>query len=240
MRKTLLTDPRVSKTSRTLRYERHAVIGALFHLWTIGDDHGGFLEGMDTDWLNTLIGVPGFAEALPPDWIEITPEGIRLPNYEAHNGTTAKKRAQAANRQQTLRDKDASRNERDERNADSVTREDKSREEVKKKTNQKKNRQKKIHKDYPDDFEKVWEFWPPNHKGGKSNGLTAWNKLDDRQKHLVTEHAELLRAIYDHKTADPDACRITPHLSTWINGGHWDRDSMEYQRALCSHYKVKL
>jgi hypothetical protein len=107
--------------------------GALVTLWCLADSHAdenGELIGYTADDIDALVGVPGFASALPADWIDLSGEFVKLPEYQEHNGTTGKARAQAAKRQKAHRTVTVtSRSERD----TSVTREEKKREEKKEK-----------------------------------------------------------------------------------------------------------
>jgi hypothetical protein len=109
-------------------------LGALVTLWSFADQHAdadGVLLGYTSDDLDSMVGVPGFCMALPSDWIDISGEWVKLPEYQEHNGTTAKTRAQATKRKRTERNvtnvPNVSRNDRD----ISVTREEKRREEKK-------------------------------------------------------------------------------------------------------------
>lgn len=47
---------------------------------------------------------PGFADAMQSvGWLVVSPSAIQLPNYDRHNGRTAKERALDANRKAVLR-----------------------------------------------------------------------------------------------------------------------------------------
>jgi hypothetical protein len=76
-------------------------VGKLFRMWRWFDQHteSGNARGVTSALLDRIIGVPGFCEAVQSvGWIEISTEGIRLPNFERHNGNTAKTRALTAKR----------------------------------------------------------------------------------------------------------------------------------------------
>lgn len=135
-RKKLLKDGRVISLSRLCHAPRVTVIGALVTLWCIADDYAeenGLLPGYTADDINTEVGIENFAQNMPPDWLTITKEGgVVLPDYQQHNGFTAKKRDQAAVRQTLSRSRHAdvtkpSRRERDK----SVTRGEEKRREKK-------------------------------------------------------------------------------------------------------------
>lgn len=108
------------------------MLGAIATLWCLADEHAdadGVLTGYTADAIDAEVGVPGFCAALPPEWINLDGQWVQLPEYQEHNGTTGKSRAQATKRKRKERAvtpvADASRSQRD----TTVTREEKSREE---------------------------------------------------------------------------------------------------------------
>lgn len=107
------------------------MLGAIATLWCLADEHAdadGVLTGYTADAIDAEVGVPGFCEALPSEWIDLSGQWVKLPEYQEHNGTTGKSRAQATKRKRKERAvtnvADSSRHERD----TSVTREEKRRE----------------------------------------------------------------------------------------------------------------
>jgi hypothetical protein len=96
MRKKLRSDPRVLVAARALKVSPNEVLGALFRLWCMGDDHGGQMSACDADMIDAEVRIDGFCAALPPDWMDLSNGGVVLPDYEVHNGSTAKRRAQDA------------------------------------------------------------------------------------------------------------------------------------------------
>lgn len=76
-------------------------VGKLFRMWRWFDQHteGGNARGVTAALLDRIIGVTGFCEAVQSvGWVEITEVGVNLPNFDRHNGTTAKSRALGAKR----------------------------------------------------------------------------------------------------------------------------------------------
>jgi hypothetical protein len=72
------------------------VLGALAHLWMIADTHIGEddILPLGTDEIDEILGLPGFTELLPQDWLQVVDsDHVKLPGYHAHNGTEAKERA---------------------------------------------------------------------------------------------------------------------------------------------------
>ena len=76
-------------------------VGKLFRMWRWFDQQteNGNARSVTAALLDRMIGVTGFCEAVQSvGWIEITEAGINLPNFDRHNGTTAKSRALGAKR----------------------------------------------------------------------------------------------------------------------------------------------
>lgn len=76
-------------------------VGKLFRMWRWFDQQteNGNARGVTAPLLDRMIGVTGFCEAVQSvGWIEVTDDGINLPNFDRHNGTTAKSRALGAKR----------------------------------------------------------------------------------------------------------------------------------------------
>ena len=110
MRTSLVRDGRVRFLSRSLATNVTHVCGALYVMWSLADelavetdDGDGFIQGYTATDIDAEVGIKGFAEALPDCWIRITDEGVYLPSYQAHNGSTGKKRATDQKRQKQRR-----------------------------------------------------------------------------------------------------------------------------------------
>lgn len=76
-------------------------VGKLFRVWNWFDQHtvDGVAQGVVPALLDRLVGVSGFMEAMQEvGWLVIDKERLRLPNFDRHNGSTAKKRALTAKR----------------------------------------------------------------------------------------------------------------------------------------------
>ena len=135
MRVALADDPAVIAMADALGEDEFSIVGRLHHLWSWADTQSrdGHAKGVTARWIDRYVRRDKFADAMiTVGWLEVIEDGIRFPNFERHNGETAKSRALAANRKQKQRavtqsSHDVSRTERDE----SVTREEKRREEKK-------------------------------------------------------------------------------------------------------------
>ncbi|MCI2809370.1 hypothetical protein [Eoetvoesiella caeni] len=109
------------------------VVGKLFRAWRWFDEHTieGNAPRVTVALLDRIIGVSGFASAMAEvGWLVIADDGLSLPNFDRHNGKTAKDRALTAKRVATHKANAKS-------NADNVTdalpREEKNREDIQKK-----------------------------------------------------------------------------------------------------------
>ena len=119
-----------------LRRDRHEIAGRLMVVWEWLDDNVAdseidelsldvslFIGDKPFDFIDALVGLPGFADALASDgvrWLSARSGGrLTFPHFGRHNGTTAKTRALESRKKQkqraTKKDKspDMSRNDRD-------------------------------------------------------------------------------------------------------------------------------
>ena len=106
MRRCLGTHPKVVRTASALKEDKARVIGAYALLWFVADEHtvDGRLEGYSVDDVDAVVGVPGFAlAAASVGWLILEPEAVVIPGFETHNGQSAKRRAQEANRKSEAR-----------------------------------------------------------------------------------------------------------------------------------------
>lgn len=102
-------DDGVTSVTRMRFMERNAVtqvLGCLAQLWMFADSHIRQDDTLDItlDEIDQLVGVEGFAKLMPSDWLEILDANrVRLPDFQAHNGTDAKKKALTSKRVQRHR-----------------------------------------------------------------------------------------------------------------------------------------
>jgi hypothetical protein len=101
MRVNLWTHPKVVTLASRLTVTRAQVIGALHGAWGVADqhaDHGGIIT-MHPDSLDAIVETPGFCAALASvGWLVIDGDKLQFPNYQEHNGVTAKARVLTAQR----------------------------------------------------------------------------------------------------------------------------------------------
>jgi hypothetical protein len=101
MRTDLRDDPAVIGIADILGIEEDTVVGKLHRLWSWADSQtfDGKADNVKAAWIDRYLGREGFADALVTvGWLEISDAGIAIPNFERHNGETAKKRALTAKR----------------------------------------------------------------------------------------------------------------------------------------------
>jgi hypothetical protein len=101
MRGNLWDDPRVARLCDETNQHEATVIGGLYWLWATADQHteDGILHGMTLRAIDRKTGIAGFGDALVAiGWVADHPEGVRIVNFEEHNGSSAKKRALTARR----------------------------------------------------------------------------------------------------------------------------------------------
>ena len=83
-------------------------VGKLLRLWRWFDQHttDGNAHNVTSALLDRIIGVTGFCSAVEKvGWLVINPDGICLPGFEKHNGSTAKSRSLTARRVANYKDK---------------------------------------------------------------------------------------------------------------------------------------
>lgn len=102
--KDLESDPRVLRMARELKRSCNAlafspvtlVCGGLVKLWSYADTHIRDDDTLDlgSTELDELIGIPGFCDLMPTDWLrKIDENTVELPGFLDHNGVEAKKKA---------------------------------------------------------------------------------------------------------------------------------------------------
>lgn len=106
MRTDLWDDPRTSALCDALDADEARVIGGLYRLWSIADSHStdGRLPWWSESMVDRKCGIAGFGKALQSvGWIIVDDNDVTIPDFEVHNGQSAKSRAQNSLRQQARR-----------------------------------------------------------------------------------------------------------------------------------------
>lgn len=181
-------------------------VGKLFRVWRWFDQQttDGNARGVTAALLDRIAGATGFAQAMiDVGWLVVTTTGVELPNFDKHNGATAKGRAQGAKRVANHR---SNVNSNGECNGKSVThalpREEKRRED----------------KPLPG-FEDFWAAYPK--KTAKGDAEKAWSKIKpdvDLQAKILKAVASAARSVEWTK----DGGQFIPNPATWLNGKRWE------------------
>lgn len=222
----------VAAAAHKLGVSRRELASACMELWEWADENttDGHVRGMTAAQLDELVQLNGFVTALSePEigWIRVTERGISFPNFDRHNGETAKRRALANNRQRRARVTKMSRKHGDE----SATREEKNREEK----NTEKEPTKKKHACTTSQAETLYSLYP--RRVGKPTAIRAivaaadrLAKLghDDPVGHLQDRVYAYAKSPAGQRPVGDDDYR--PHPSTWFNQGRYDDDPAEWQR----------
>lgn len=106
MGKDLLTHPKVVRISSALKADKLKTVGGLFAVWCLFDTHSidGNLSGYTYETIDEEIRFPGFSAAMESvGWLKSDAEGASLPDFEEHNGQSAKRRAQETERKRNER-----------------------------------------------------------------------------------------------------------------------------------------
>jgi hypothetical protein len=93
--------PEVFVIAEELQIDPDAVIGKLIRIWVWADEQttNGNAVSVTRALLDRLAGVTGFAVAMEKaGWLRREERGLEFPNFEYHNGQTAKKRGLTAKR----------------------------------------------------------------------------------------------------------------------------------------------
>lgn len=183
MRTNLQRNPRVIRIASALSADRLRVIGGLHAVWSLADEQteDGRLDAYSFQTIDEMIGWSGFCKALSDvDWISEDERGVVFPRFDEHNGASAKRRAQEADRKRSAR----SSAKESASNADKKrTREEKRREDIK--------------TPLPPSgaFEAFWTAWPKGErKQAKGKCSDLWRqKSFDEQAEVILAHVARLK-----------------------------------------------
>jgi len=91
--------PEIWAIADALQIDADAVFGKVFRVWRWFDEHteDGNARGVTFSMIDRIAGVTGFAQAMADtEWLIKHEGSISLPNFDRHNGQSAKKRANTA------------------------------------------------------------------------------------------------------------------------------------------------
>lgn len=111
MRSDLFTHPKVVRMASALKADKLRIVGGLMSVWCLFDAHSvdGELEGYNFAEVDDQLRWPGFSASMASiGWLAETENGLVLPEFDTHNGQSAKRRAQDADRKREVRKVSAS------------------------------------------------------------------------------------------------------------------------------------
>lgn len=106
MRADLLRSPKVVQMASACNADRFRIAGGLLSVWSLFDAHSddGRLKGYSEAMLDDLAAWAGFSASMTlVGWLEKEGDTLVLPRFEAHNGASAKRRVQDADRKRLSR-----------------------------------------------------------------------------------------------------------------------------------------
>ena len=199
-RSCLLRHPKVVRISSALQADKFRTLGGLMSVWCLFDEQteDGLLESYTLDVLDAEVGFPGISRAMQAvGWLEETPDGLVLPEFETHNGASAKRRAQDADRKREVRKMSAD-------DAD------------KKRTREEKRREEKNIEETR--FDEFWKTYP--RKDSKATALKAFSKIAPDEQLFAKILAGVQRAVTSEQWRK-DGGKFIPYAATWLNQERW-------------------
>jgi hypothetical protein len=103
--------PKVVRIASALCLHRLTVVGALHAIWSLFDEHAteGRLDGYTLESVDDYLALPGFSAALRDvGWLRSDELSLVIDQFDVHNGQSAKRRAQEAERKRFARSAGAS------------------------------------------------------------------------------------------------------------------------------------
>tara|TARA_R100001443_G_scaffold3258_1_gene10340 strand:+ start:5509 stop:6201 length:693 start_codon:yes stop_codon:yes gene_type:complete len=202
----LRNSPKVFTIAMRMGVPRITALGAVIEAWMIADSHAeenGFLKHLTFEALDEMVGVKYLGTAMNEvGWLVEVEGGLSFVDYTKHNGSTAKTRAEDAERQRKCRENKKAKQDEENKNKESVTPVTVvSQNSV---TREEKRRIDNIYNAYP-------------RKVGKADALKAIGKSLKKE-----EYEFLLKKTKDfalsRQAEDP---QFTPYPSTWFNREHY-------------------
>ena len=210
--------PEVWEIAESLNIDPDAVIGKLIRLWIWFNTQtqNGHAPSVTKKLLDRDVGVMGFCDVVVRcGWMSEHDNKISLPNFERHNGSTAKTRALGQKRKQKERD---------------LSRASVTPQQVPEKSNREENTTTKEQRDNNKrELEKHFDsFWSdyPGKKGSRSYALDSYKrkiKTPEQASQLVSNVQNRNALGLEQGWGQRDEQYI-PHASTFINRGMWQDD----------------
>lgn len=239
MRSNLHLDPRVIGIAMELDTTEAEVVGLCFILWSWADEvtEDGHIRRVSAPFIDRLVGRPGFADALvAAGWLTVATDGLELVNFEEHNGHSAKRRAQEANRKQTKRRKPSA-SDADKKRTESAAKADQIREEKRREEEEGKR-----HRDEPLDGDPDGPVSASERCAHQDGFGGFWNSIAtvpvNRRTNRNSTRDEYIRAIRRgaaHTTLvervvaycqsdEGTTARFGRSIARWLREDGWDED----------------
>ena len=198
--------PKLYAIASHMNVTQVTALGAVCHAWMLADSHAsenGFLEHLNFDSFDEMVGIERLGEAMNlVGWLEEVEGGLNFVNYAEHNGSTAKKRFEDAERQRKCRANKKAKKDAKKENQESVTPVTEARD--KSVTREEKNRVYNIYSAYPK-------------KKGKGAALKAIEKSLKKESYEF-----LLKRTQEYaESREGEEDQFTPYPATWFNREHY-------------------
>jgi hypothetical protein len=218
MRTALAHDPAVIAMALDLDKGEFEIVGMLHHIWGWADSQSqdGHIKRVTPKWIDRFVHCDGFAKSMEmAKWLAVNDDGIEFPNFDRHNGDSAKKRAEDAERKRKSREKLAA----DDPSKTSGEKCDQNR------TREEKRREDKEQdlKTMSESFAIFWKLYPK--KVSKADAVKAWGKI---KKDLVPT---IMGALSLHCVCEQwvkDDGKFIPNAATWLNKQKWEDEVKPY------------
>jgi hypothetical protein len=241
MRGNLWDDPRVCRLCDICDVGEAQIIGGLYWLWSTADQHteDGRLSGLSLSGIDRKTGTRGFAAALVTiGWLIETSEGVEVPRFDEHNGSSAKRRASEAQRKANARSVSASDADKQrtecghdayENGTSCVAREEKRREEEETPPTPSPGvvtaaAAKPARVALAPGFDSFWAKFPK--RRNKAQAEKAWAKLRPEQA-LVDRIVKAVEVAARRDDWQREDGRFVPHPATWLNARGWEDDDLQ-------------
>lgn len=220
--------PEIDVIAELLEVSVNEVLGGLVRVWIWADQQtiDGNARGVTKNAIDRNSGVTGLANAMLDSrvrWlIENENGGFLFPNFERHNGQTAKTRALTSKRVSDLRKRSC--------NAGIVTQSlpEKRREEIYKNSPNPSLASKEVtgcvceiseedQDDQPDHFDTIWAAWPAHRRKDRGRAERAWRKLDEG----AVTRAEICQAALAYAQSPLGQSAACKRLQAWLAAKCW-------------------
>ena len=209
--------PEVVRMAKSLKTDSDAVVGKLIRVWSWANQNStdGFAEGMPGDFIDRLASLPGFSAAMTEvGWLHVSASGLNFPNFERHNGQSAKLRAVTNKRVAEHR-----RNARVTPDALQKPLPEKSREEEK---NNPLTPKGGIDANF--EFLTFWLRYPK--KKNIDRAKKAWAKLTAEERVLAMTALPAHIASSEWHRIPPEGGDYIPYAATWLNARRWEDEML--------------